>query len=142
MFLNFHKNNVIHPMIVANHGQCDEESYVYTWTMNRGLRRSGCQSTDLTWETELWGFIIDLCDGADQPHRRSNNAGIIICHGSVTSICNKLQVSEVNLLPCSKHGIIHPQTFTPPDINQLVYWFVSTQNRFSLYIQRVNTVMH
>lgn len=69
MFLNFHKNNVIHLMIVANHGQCDEESYVYTWTMNRGLRRSGCQSTDLTWETELWGFIIDLCDGADWPHR-------------------------------------------------------------------------
>lgn len=56
-------------MIVANHGQCDEESYVYTWTMDRGLRRSGCQSTDLTWETELWGFVIDLCDGADWPQR-------------------------------------------------------------------------
>lgn len=114
MFLNFHKNNVIHPMIVANHGKCDEESYVYTWTMNRGLRRSGCQSTDLTWETELWGFIIDLCDGADQPHRRSNNAGIIICHGSVTSICNKLQVSEVNLLPVNTASftlrVLLPQT--------------------------------
>lgn len=114
MFLNFHKNNVIHPMIVANHGQCDEESYVYTWTMNRGLRRSGCQSTDLTWQTELWGFIIDLCDGAVQPHRRSNNAGIIICHGSVTSICNKLQVSEVNLLPVNTasftHRLLLPQT--------------------------------